>query len=100
MKWYRNSGRGDRPGVVNLNKARPKYHAAREDWIATGRAMCGASIARPGFESDRTVYTPDAERCARCFATLRRIERELAKARLSESLRFVGACMNRGLHLR
>jgi len=36
MAWYRNAGRG-------------KYHRAREDWVRSGRAVCGANISRPGF---------------------------------------------------
>ena len=36
--WYRNAGR-------------TRYHAARLDWIRSGRALCGADIRRPGFVS-------------------------------------------------
>ena len=37
--WYRNAGR-------------TRYHAARPDWVRSGRALCGADIKRPGFVSD------------------------------------------------
>lgn len=35
--WYRNSGR------------RTRYHQSADDWVQTGLAKCGASIANPSF---------------------------------------------------
>lgn len=62
--WYRNAGPGDNLGTkVNLNKRRPVYHLPGHDWFRTGRALCGARLARPGFCN----YAPDPrESCKRC----------------------------------
>ncbi len=66
--FYRNAGTGDNVGVrVNLNPRRPKFHAARPDWIRSGRALCGADISRPGW----TSTNPGTDRtCADCLKKL------------------------------
>ena len=68
--FYLNAGAGDNIGVrVNLNPRRPRYHAAREDWVQSGRAVCGANISRPGWEFNGTP--PEVQTCRAC---LRRLE--------------------------
>ena len=66
MSWYRNAGRGDNPGrKVNLNPNRPRFHKAREDWIRSGLAVCGADIRRAGFVQVRGIPSHACQRCLR-----------------------------------
>lgn len=39
--WYRNAGKG-------------KYHLAGDDWVRTGRAVCGRDISKPAFSKRAT----------------------------------------------
>lgn len=55
MEWYRNAGRG-------------AYHKAREDWVRSGKAVCGAEIRRPGFVARDVAEVKRAGRrpCGHC----------------------------------
>lgn len=53
--WYRNAGR------------RTKYHLAAPGWVRSGRAVCGANIARPGYVADKREQIPACVgACKRC----------------------------------
>ena len=36
-------------GKTYYRNVRGKYHRDREDWVQSGRAVCGADIRRPAF---------------------------------------------------
>ena len=58
--WYRNAGR---------NRI---YHAARSNWIQSGRALCGASIRFPAFVARDKVEVSNYARCRPCEHCRRR----------------------------
>lgn len=53
--WYRNAGR-------------TAYHKARNDWVRSGKAVCGAQIRRPGFAARDTAEVERAGQraCKHC----------------------------------
>lgn len=58
-QWFRNS---DRYGK------HARYHAASDRWVETGSALCGRSIAHPGYTLTRDVmavpdYVPICRQC-------------------------------------
>lgn len=56
--WYRNGGRG-------------AYHLAREDWIRSGKAVCGAAIPNPGYTAKdvAAAHATGRDVCRRCTAS-------------------------------
>jgi hypothetical protein len=52
-KWYRNAGH------------KTAYHQARADWVRSGKAICGASIATPGYVCDNPINLTHKV-CKRC----------------------------------
>lgn len=42
------------------------YHAAAEDYIQSGRAVCGRAIVRPAWQIDEDKTTGLFERCKGC----------------------------------
>jgi hypothetical protein len=72
--WYRNATRNDRTGS-NFTGAGTTvaYHAARADWIRSGRALCGVNISRPGYtisadlaDYEAKLASPHYRYCRRC----------------------------------
>lgn len=60
--WYRNAGPA----------RRTSYHAAADDWVRTGRAICGRSIASPAFTSHAPGLKDTCLDCARKVARAHR----------------------------
>jgi len=64
--WYRN--------VLGPSR----YHLAREDWIRSGRAVCGADIKSPAYTAEHRVTADGlphpAGRCGHCSRWLERQE--------------------------
>lgn len=52
--WYRNAGSRT-------------YHARAEDWVQTGKAVCGADLRRPGFRWLGIVFSSKHKHCSRCL---------------------------------
>lgn len=59
-RWYANARKGT-------------YHLEAPDWVRTGRALCGANIAKPGWTTGSDYPAPHLHACATC------VKEELAK---------------------
>lgn len=71
--WYRMAGRNDTGAPAPLFPRRddPKYHAESDDWIRSGRALCGADIGNAAYAWHPSGGAPPAlNSCAACRAAV------------------------------